>query len=49
MAADGFGVLLGVAQFRGAFVDALFQVVAQQADLVGQRKRQQDAVQRTAE
>ncbi|OEZ67393.1 hypothetical protein JAB2_23320 [Janthinobacterium sp. HH100] len=56
VAADHFRVLLGlqqgvVAEGEGqrAFLHALFQVVAQQADLVGQGKGQQQAVEGAAQ
>ncbi|MNS72386.1 hypothetical protein D3C72_1057960 [compost metagenome] len=56
VAADHFRVLLGLQQGvvaegerQGAFLHALFQVIAQQSDLVGQGKGQQQAVERAAE
>ena len=56
VAADHFRMLLGLqqgvvaeGQRQGAFLHALFQVVAQQADLVGQGKGQQQAVERAAQ
>ncbi|OEZ57060.1 hypothetical protein JANLI_26310 [Janthinobacterium lividum] len=56
VAADHFRVFLGLQQGvvaegerQGALLHALFQVVAQQADLVGQGKGQQQAVEGAAE